>query len=255
MDHNEKDNCIVSDINNWRIRACHILNYSPRKPNRKTESIVSFAKRIEHTLLKTDAREQDVIQLCSEARAGGFRSVCCLPRDVSPCRALLDESGVLVVTVVNFPLAGSAAGVMEYECGRVIQDGADEIDMVVDIRALRAGDLGTVRDGVARVVEAASGHVVKAILETSFLTQRQIVEGSLAAEAGGAVYVKTSTGFGPRGANVEDVTSMRAAVEDRVGIKAAGGIRDHTFAAKLVEVGADLIGTSSGLQCLPPNAH
>ncbi|MCP4679280.1 MAG: deoxyribose-phosphate aldolase [Deltaproteobacteria bacterium] len=217
----------------------------------KERPSLSFAERIEHTLLNTKASDDDVAHLCKEALEEGFRAVCCLPRDVVMCRKLLQDSKILVVTVVDFPLGSCTLDVARFECERVIENGADEVDMVVDIRALRLGDLGSVRDGIAGVVAAAQGRPVKTILETGLLTQQQIVGGCVAAEAGGAAYVKTSTGFGPRGAGTQDVALMRAAVGNRIGIKAAGGIRTHAFARELVEAGADLIGTSSGSDCLP----
>lgn len=231
----------------WRREAVDTLGYDPPQMERRIP-VVSFAGRIEHTLLKMDASVEDMETLCREAVRFGFRSVCILPKDVASAKRLARETGVLVVTVLNFPLAGSTAAAVESECRQAIDDGADEVDMVLDVRALLGEDLKTVRDGVDRVVQAADGRAVKVILETGLLSPRQIALGTLAAEAGGALFVKTSTGFGPRGASLEDVMIMRAVVGEGMGIKASGGIRERAFAHALVDAGADLIGTSSGPQ-------
>jgi len=205
-----------------------------------------MADRVEHTLLRAGAGAGDLERLCAEARAGRFRAVCVLPRDVAAARGLLDGSGVLVVTVVNFPLASLPPEMAAAETRALAAAGADEIDMVADLRALRSGEVEGARDGVAMVVEAAAGRPVKVILETGLLEPGQIATGCAAALAGGAAFVKTSTGFGPRGASVEDIEIMRLCVGERLGIKASGGIRDRAFAERLVAAGADLIGTSAG---------
>lgn len=205
-----------------------------------------MADRIEHTLLRAGSGDDDLRRLCAEARGGGFRAVCVLPRDVEAARELLGGSRVLLVTVAGFPLAGLPAGLVADEARALVASGADEIDMVIDVSALRRGDARAARDGVARVVDAASGRPVKVILETGLLDRLQIAAGCAAARSGGAAFVKTSTGFGPRGASLEDVELMRACVGQRMGIKAAGGIRERGFAERLVAAGADLIGTSSG---------
>lgn len=209
----------------------------------------SMAGRIEHTLLAASATDEDVRRVCREAEEHEFRAVCCLPRDVAYCKRRLDGTNVLVVTVLDFPLAGGGEGAAEAACRRAIEAGADEVDMVVDIRALRAGDLVAATRGVKRVVAAAAGHPVKVILETGLLTTEQIVAGAAAAEIGGASFAKTSTGYGPRGASVEDIRILRTALGDRLGIKASGGIRDRAAAEAMVKAGADLIGTSNGPAC------
>lgn len=209
-----------------------------------------LASRIEHTLLGVATTAADVELLCRDAGTYRFRAVCCLQRDVARCRKLLSGSGVLVVTVVDFPLAGGLRPALAAECAQAIETGADEVDVMADVRSLIQGDLGIMRDTVARVVEAARGRGVKVILETGFLTAEQIVDGCAAAEAGGAAFVKTASGFGPRGATVEDVRIMRAAVGDRLGVKAAGGIRTREDVERFVAAGADVIGTSSGPSCV-----
>ncbi len=212
-------------------------------------AIERMADRVEHTLLRASAGDEDLRRLCTEARFGGFRAVCVLPRDVAAARSLLEGSRVLVVTVAGFPLAGLSPEMLAAEVRALVAAGADEVDMVIDIRALRCGEARAARDGVARIVEAAGGRPVKVILETGLLDPGQIAAACAASMSGGAAFVKTSTGFGPRGASVEDVELMRACVGERMGIKASGGIRDRDFAVRLVNAGADLIGTSSGPAC------
>jgi deoxyribose-phosphate aldolase len=209
---------------------------------------VGMAGRIEHTLLGISSSDADVTRLCEEARAHSFRAVCCLPRDVSACRAALAGEPIIVVSVIDFPLGGGTDAASQ--CRRVVDFGADEIDMVVDVRALLRGDLASASKAVRAVVEAAAGRPVKVILETGVLSTEQIVAGCVAAEEGGAAFVKTSTGFGPRGASEQDVVLMRAAVGDRLGVKASGGIGDKERALSLVRCGADLIGTSRGPACV-----
>jgi deoxyribose-phosphate aldolase len=248
---NEKDDFsgVLGSVAAWHGRACELLDFHPVRAATRLE-FSSFAKRIEHTLLKPDSSKADVTVACEAAKEYGFRSVCCFPKDVARCRDLLGGTDILIVTVLNFPLAGCAPSVVDFECRGALEDGADEVDMVADLRALIHGNLGAVRDGVARIVASAGSKPVKVILETGLLTKEQIVFGVAAAEAGGALYVKTSTGFGPRGASVDDVAIMRAAVGGRLGVKASGGIKRRAFAKELVDAGADLIGTSSGPECV-----
>jgi len=208
----------------------------------------SMAGRIEHTLLASSATEDDVRRVCREAERHEFRAVCCLPRDVASCQRRLEGTAVLVVTVLDFPLAGGGAA--EVECRRAVEAGADEVDMVVDLRALRSSRLVAAARGVQRVVKAARGRPVKVILETGLLTPEQIAAGAAVAERGGASFAKTSTGYGPRGASAEDVRILRAVLGDRLGIKASGGIRDRAAAEAMVAAGADLIGTSNGPACV-----
>ena len=220
---------------------------APRTPPGRPPQPASMAGRIEHTLLASGATEEDVRRVCREAERYEFRAVCCLPRDVAACQRRLEGTMVLVVTVLDFPLAGGGAA--EEECRRAVEAGADEVDMVVDLRALRSGRLVTAARGVRRVVKAARGRPVKVILETGLLTPEQIAAGAAVAEIGGASFAKTSTGYGPRGASVEDIRILRAVLGDRLGIKASGGIRDRAAAEAMVAAGADLIGTSNGPAC------
>lgn len=236
----------LPDANKWFEASCKKLSFTPDGGPGRPAPFTDMAARIEHTLLRVDAAAVDVTRLCVEARENRFRSVCCLPRDVAKCSRLLEDTGVLVVTVLNFPLAGSSLEMVDFECRKVIEDGADEVDLVIDVRSLKEGKLIAVRNGISSVVETAGGRPVKVILETGLLRPEEIVEGVVCSEAAGAAYVKTSTGFGPRGASEEDVVLMRHIVGDRLGVKASGGIRETVFARRLVELGADLLGTSAG---------
>jgi len=231
-------------------RTWKALGDAPIKGSRRPPITAGIAGRIEHTLLGMGATDADVARVCREVVEHSFRGVCCLPRDVGSCRAALDGSGALVVTVLDFPLSGGTAADAAEQCRRVVDLGADELDMVIDVRAVRRDDVAAARDGVRRVVEAAQGHPVKVILETGLLSIEQIVVGCVAAEAGGAAFVKTCTGFGPRGATEQDVTLIRAALGARLGLKASGGIGNRDWAARLVGLGADVIGTSKGPECV-----
>ncbi len=210
----------------------------------------SMAGRIEHTLLGAAASDKDVDLLCAQAREHSFKGVCCLPRDVAACAEALRDASCLVVSVIDFPLSGGGGIDAAEQCRGVVDRGADEVDMVVDIRALRRGDVVAARDKIRGVVDAAAGRAVKVILETGHLDEQQIVAGCVAAQAGGASFVKTSTGFGPRGASEQDIVIMRAVVGESMGVKASGGISERDWALRLVELGADVIGTSKGPICI-----
>jgi deoxyribose-phosphate aldolase len=236
-------------IRERHLATCAALGLTPGNGPGRPPTPSSMAGRIEHTLLGISAIDADLERLCREAREHRFRGVCCLPRDVARSCELLQGSGVLVVTVLDFPLSSGTRPVAVEECRRVIAAGADEVDMVVDVRALKQGNPAAARDHVALVVEAAGAHAVKVILETGALDPELIIDGCAAAEAGGAAFVKTATGFGPRGASLEDIRLMRAAVGQRLGVKASGGIRTADDARQMVAAGADVLGTSSGPAC------
>ncbi|MGQ9582953.1 MAG: deoxyribose-phosphate aldolase [Thermoplasmatota archaeon] len=200
---------------------------------------------IDHTLLSPDAGGAAVRRLCAEAREYGMGHVCVNPRHVSAAAELLRGSGVGVCSVVGFPFGATLAEVKALEARRVVELGACEVDMVIDISALKEGEDFRVVEDIAGVVRAASVPV-KVILETGYLSDEEKRRAcSLATEAG-AAFVKTSTGFGPGGARVEDVRLMRSAVGGRLGVKAAGGIRTFSRAMEMIEAGATRIGTSSG---------
>ncbi|MEB3323235.1 MAG: deoxyribose-phosphate aldolase [Synechococcaceae cyanobacterium] len=204
---------------------------------------------IDHTVLKPDAPREDIERLCAEARENGFASVCIQPWWVPLCADLLADSSVAVCTVIGFPHGMNKPETKAFEARRAVADGATELDMVINIGALKSKDYGTVERDIRAVVEA--GHpraTVKVILENAYLTDEEKAEGCALAKAAGADYVKTSTGFGPSGATVEDVALMRRVVGADMGVKAAGGIRDAEVARKMVEAGATRLGASASIQ-------
>lgn len=209
-----------------------------------------IASLIDHTLLKPDATPDEIAQLCFEARKYGFASVCVNPTHVRLAAQLLKGSEVKVCTVIGFPLGATPPEVKAFEALDSIENGASEIDMVINIGALKARDLTLVAQDIRGVVQAchARAVLVKVILETSLLSDEEKVAGSLLAKEAGADFVKTSTGFGPGGATVEDVALMRRAVGPAMGVKAAGGIRSYADAEEMVEAGATRIGASAGVR-------
>jgi len=207
----------------------------------------TLAASIEHTLLTSTASVESIERLCEEATAESFLGVCVHPVHVPRCVARLSMSPCAVITVVGFPLGLSTSESKAFETAAAVAQGAREVDMVLRVDALKQGDARTVVADVSAVVAAAGACAVKVILETGLLTADEIgLACSLCAEAG-ARFVKTSTGFGPRGASVEDVRLMRAAVGEEMGIKASGGIRTREQALALLAAGADRIGTSNGV--------
>lgn len=208
-----------------------------------------LAALIDHTLLRADATAEAIDRLCDEAREHRFASVCVNPSWVARASGRLAGSEVEVCTVVGFPLGAHTPAVKAVEAGQAIREGAAEIDMVIDIGALRSGDPARVeRDiaGVAAVCRAA-GALCKVIIEAALLTDEEKVVACLLAKRAGADFVKTSTGFGPGGATVGDVALMRRAVGPEMGVKAAGGIRTRADAEALVAAGATRLGTSAGV--------
>lgn len=203
---------------------------------------------IDHTLLEPDATREDIERLCREAAQFGFASVCIHPSWVTVCHDLLRGTGVKVCTVIGFPTGSHLSDVKAYEARRAVEQGADEVDMVIDIGALRSKDFARVEQDIRGVVQAV-GHdtVVKAILETSLLTREEKIVGASLARAAGAGYVKTSTGFAG-GATVEDVRLIRETVGSRIGVKASGGIRTREDVEAMVAAGATRIGTSAGVR-------
>jgi len=208
-----------------------------------------LASLIDHTLLKPDATRDQIEQLCREAAQFCFASVCVNPNWVPLCRELLRGSGVKVCTVIGFPSGAHAPDVKAYEARRAVEQGAEEVDMVINIGALKSKDYALVEQDIRGVVQTVGRDtVVKVILETSLLTRDEIVMGSSLAKAAGADYVKTSTGFAGGGATVEDVRLMRETVGPDVGVKASGGIRSKADAEAMVEAGATRIGASAGIK-------
>ena len=210
-----------------------------------------FAKYIDHTLLKADAKKEEIIELCSEARMYSFASVCVNPTWVKTAADALEDSAVKVCTVIGFPLGASTSEVKAFETKNAIQNGATEIDMVINIGMLRGGDDEAVKKDIEAVVQAADKKaIVKVIIETSLLTEvekRTVCELAIVA---GADFVKTSTGFSTGGATVEDVKLMRAVVGPEMGVKASGGVRSFDDMDQMIQSGATRIGASSGVQIM-----
>jgi deoxyribose-phosphate aldolase len=208
------------------------------------------AGMIDHTLLRPDATRQQIEELCREAAQFKFATVCVNPTWVATCARLLQGSGVLVCSVVGFPLGATTADVKGYETQRALFDGAREIDTVINVGALKSGDLRY----VARDIEAvtapcrAAGAVSKVIIEAVYLTDDEKVSAATLARAAGADFVKTSTGFGPGGATAADVALLRRTVGDSMGVKAAGGVRDLGALEAMVAAGATRIGASAGVK-------
>lgn len=209
-----------------------------------------LAKYIDHTLLKPNASRAEIEKLCKEALQFQFATVCVNPTWVRLAASLLKGSSVRVCSVAGFPFGATPSDVKTYEARRCIFDGAREIDMVIDIGALKSGDDEVVRDDIRQVVRVCreSGSLCKVILETAFLTDDEKVKACTFAKEAGADFVKTSTGFGPGGATAEDVALMRRVVGPQMGVKAAGGIRDLAATRKMLEAGATRIGASAGVK-------
>jgi deoxyribose-phosphate aldolase len=216
------------------------------------KSLVLIARLIDHTLLKPEASRQDIQRLCREALQFGFASVCVNPWNVAESASLLRDSAVRVCAVVGFPLGATLPQVKRFEAEEAIQLGAREIDMVINIGALKSGEAEAFESDIRGVVEASQrgGAITKVILETALLTQDEKIRASLAAQRAGAEFVKTSTGFGPSGATVEDVRLIRETVGSAMGVKAAGGVRTWEDLQKMVAAGASRIGTSAGVAIL-----
>lgn len=212
----------------------------------------NLAKMIDHTLLKPDATQQEIAQLCFEARKYGFASVCVNPTWVSLCAELLKGSSVKVCTVIGFPLGATSSETKAFEAETAIKQGATEIDMVINIGALKARDLDTVARDIRGVVNVAHAHgiIVKVIIETVLLTDEEKTIASLISKEAGADFVKTSTGFAGGGATIHDVELMRKAVGPQIGVKASGGVRTYEDAASMIKAGATRIGASAGVKII-----
>ena len=206
-----------------------------------------LAAYIDHTLLKPDATAAQIEQLCAEAREHKFFSVCVNGSWVAAARHFLDGSDVKVASVVGFPLGAMSSDVKRYETEVAIDDGAHEIDVVINLARLKAGEDKAVFRELTDVVEAADERTVKVILETCLLTEAEKIRACQLVYESGAHFVKTSTGFSTAGATVADVQLMRATVGPKFGVKASGGIRDRATAMAMIAAGATRLGTSSGV--------
>jgi deoxyribose-phosphate aldolase len=212
----------------------------------------TLARMIDHTLLKPDATPDQIAQLCFEARKHGFASVCINPAWVPLCSELLKGSEVKVCTVIGFPLGASAPEVKSFEALKAINEGATEVDMVINIGALKARDLDLVAKDIRGVVQTAHSmnSIVKVIIETSLLTEEEKVIACLVSKEAEADFVKTSTGFAGGGATVNDVALMRRTVGPEMGVKASGGVKTYEDAENMVKAGATRIGASAGVKII-----
>ncbi|MCK8817834.1 deoxyribose-phosphate aldolase [Natroniella sulfidigena] len=208
-----------------------------------------IASIIDHTILSAEATKEEVITKCQEAKEHNFASVCINPAFVSLISKELEGSPVKVCTVIGFPLGANTAETKAFETNKAIKEGADEIDMVINIGALKSGDWEVVQEDIKAVVEAAQDKaLVKVIIETCYLTEEEKKKACQVAKEAGADFVKTSTGFGTGGATVEDIRLMREVVGEELGVKASGGVRSLEDAQNMIEAGATRIGASSGVK-------
>jgi deoxyribose-phosphate aldolase len=208
------------------------------------------ARYIDHTLLKPEAARDDILNLCEEAARYGFASVCINPTWAREAACALRGSGVKVCTVIGFPLGAAVPDVKQYESRRAVFDGAQELDMVINIGALKSGDFGLVSADIGAVVTAAheAGCITKVIIETALLTDDEKIKACVLAKEANADFVKTSTGFSKAGATVADIALMRRVVGGEMGVKAAGGVKDYQQAQEMIRAGATRIGASVGVK-------
>lgn len=211
----------------------------------------NIASMIDHTILKPEATKKEVEILCDEAIEYKFAAVCVNPCHVSLCKNLLKDTDVKVATVIGFPLGANTTEVKAFETKDAIKNGADEIDMVINIGALKDKEYNIVKKDIEEVVKAANGHAkVKVIIETSLLSREEKVKASELSMEAKADFVKTSTGFSTGGATLEDVGLMKSVVGDKLEIKASGGVRSLETAKAMIEKGATRLGTSSGVKII-----
>lgn len=208
----------------------------------------NLASYIDHTILKPETTESQIRQLCQEALEHQFFSVCVNTSFVPLCRELLKGSSVKVCAVVGFPLGAMSTPAKAFETKWAVENGADEIDMVIQIGALKSHQYDYVREDIQKVVEAAQGRTVKVIIETSLLSHDEKIMACQLSKDAKAHFVKTSTGFNGGGATVEDVQLMKTAVGEALQVKASGGVRDQVAAEAMIRAGATRLGTSSGVQ-------
>lgn len=208
----------------------------------------NISSMIDHTLLKAETTKEMIEKLCSEAIEYHFKAVCINPTYVEYCANLLKNSDVKVATVIGFPLGANTKEVKVFETTDAINNGAEEIDMVINIGALKDRDYNKVKDDIEAVINASKGKaIVKVIIETCLLTEEEKIKACELSMEAGADFVKTSTGFSTGGATIEDVKLMKSVVGDRFEVKASGGVRDLQTAKNMIDAGATRLGTSSGV--------
>ncbi len=212
---------------------------------------MQLSEYIDHTVLKPETGTAQIIRLCREAREYAFKSVCVNPCHTALVKKELAGSPVLTCVVIGFPLGANATAVKVFETSKAIEEGADEVDMVVNIGALKEGMLDVVESDIKAVVAAAKGKaLLKVIIECCLLNEEEKIAACECILRAGADYVKTSTGFSTSGATVEDVALLRKTVGDKAGVKASGGVRDYPTAKAMIEAGASRIGTSAGVEIM-----
>lgn len=226
-------------------RVGHASEGAPVDGNCKT-----LAGYIDHTLLKPTATDSEIMEMCAQAKQFGFASVCVNPAHVPLTARELAGTSVRVCTVIGFPLGSTTSDTKAFETRDAVAKGAHEIDMVINIGKLKSGDFEYVCDDIRAVVGASQGRLVKVIIETSMLTEDEKIAACILSKAGGADFVKTSTGFGGGGATPEDVALMRRIVGKDLGVKASGGVRDCAGAEKLIAAGANRLGASASVAIL-----
>jgi deoxyribose-phosphate aldolase len=256
--------CVVEVANGMKVKTCfdnagHVISAGAERLTSTVGVIpqdTSLAGMIDHTLLKPDVTSDKIAQLCFEARKYHFASVCVNPTHVKLCSDLLRGSEVKVCTVIGFPLGATSAEVKVFETQNALDNGATEIDMVLNIGALKAGENELVAKDIRGVVQTShkAGALTKVIIETALLTDEEKVVACLLAKEAGADYVKTSTGFSGGGATVHDIELMRRTVGPTIGVKASGGIHTHEEAEALVAAGATRIGASAGVKIIQADA-
>ncbi|UBH15192.1 deoxyribose-phosphate aldolase [Macrococcus armenti] len=211
---------------------------------------MNLAKYIDHTALKPETTKAQIEQLAHEAREYGFMSVCVNPTHVAYAKSLLEGTDVLVCTVIGFPLGANTPAVKAFETKDAIENGAGEVDMVINVGALKDKNYDLVAEDIKAVVDAAGDVTTKVIIETALLTEEEKVKACEIAQAQGADFVKTSTGFSTGGATKEDIALMRKTVGPDMGVKASGGVRSYEDVMTMIEAGATRIGASAGVQIL-----
>ncbi|MCX8055387.1 MAG: deoxyribose-phosphate aldolase [Ignavibacteria bacterium] len=211
-----------------------------------------FAKYIDSTILRADATEHEIVMLCQEAIKNNFAAVCVNPCNIELCKNLLQNSKINIATVVGFPLGANISNVKFYEAGMALLAGATELDMVINIAKLKDRNYSYVEKEISEIVRLSNEakSIVKVIIETALLTETEKIEACKIVSNSGADFIKTSTGFAKTGATIEDVELMRKYCDPSVKIKASGGIKTVDFALKLIEAGAERIGTSSGVELM-----
>jgi len=209
---------------------------------------LNIAKLIDHSLLRPDATEVDIVRLCEEAKRYGFFSVCVHPFFVKRAKETLSETDIRVTTVIGFPLGMTLTQVKVYEAVECVLQGADELDMVINLGLAKANNWKAIEKEIRELITATPETVHKIIIETRYLTDEEKREASLVVMDSGAEFIKTSTGFAPEGAKIKDVMLIKSVTEGKIGIKAAGGIRTLKDATAFIKAGATRIGTSSGVK-------